>query len=331
VAVTSTSSSGARTTARVRATAGWVTATGLAVLACAAGIAESWRGQLPDPVAIHWGVNGPNGFSSLNALLATLLGAGALLVLGFGAVLLLLGRSAVTRRIVTAVTVWFALYLSALTLGSLYIQRGLADAHQAGGLGVVLGVAFVGSLVPAVVAALLVPGDPRQPTHEAVAADAPRVALPEGELSAWTGRTESGPVVGLGLAAVALVLALVVVTHIWVLLTFVVVLAVILAAMALFVVRVDRAGLTVRSVLGWPRIRVPLDEVVRADVTDVRPVRDFGGWGLRVGRGGRVGIVLRRGEAVLVERTGGRSVVVTVDDAHTAAGLLNALADRQRR
>jgi hypothetical protein len=41
--------------------------------------------------------------------------------------------------------------------------------------------------------------------------------------------------------------------------------------------------------------------------------------------------VLRSGEALLVERTGGRSVAVTVDGAATAAGLLNALADHARR
>jgi hypothetical protein len=315
----------------MRRTAGWVTATSLAVLACAAGIAESWRGQLPDPVAIHWGVNGPNGFSSLNVLLATLLGPGVLLVLGFGTVLLVLGRAAVTRRIVAGVTIWFALYLSLIALGSLYIQRGLTDAHRAGGLGVVLGVAFIGSLVPAVVAGLLVPGDPPQPTSEAVAADAPRIGLIEGDQSTWIGHADSGSAIGFGLAAVALVLALVAVTRIWALLIVVGALTVVLGAMSSFVVRVDRTGLTARSILGWPRIRVPLDEVVRADVADVHPLRDFGGWGLRVGRQGRVGIVLRRGSGVLVERTGGRSVVVTVDDAHAAAGLLNALADRRRR
>ena len=71
-------------------------------------------------------------------------------------------------------------------------------------------------------------------------------------------------------------------------------------------------------------------ELVRADVRDVRPFREFGGWGWRVGRGGRVGVVLRAGESLLVERTGGRSVVVTVDGARAAAGLVNSLADRSR-
>ena len=57
---------------------------------------------------------------------------------------------------------------------------------------------------------------------------------------------------------------------------------------------------------------------------------EFGGWGYRVGRGGRVGVVLRTGEALQVQRTGGRAFVVTVDDAATGAALLNTLAARSR-
>ena len=65
-------------------------------------------------------------------------------------------------------------------------------------------------------------------------------------------------------------------------------------------------------------------------MVDVSPFAEFGGWGYRVGRGGRVGIVLRSGPALQVERTGGRSLVVTVDDAATGAALLNTLAARAR-
>jgi hypothetical protein len=39
---------------------------------------------------------------------------------------------------------------------------------------------------------------------------------------------------------------------------------------------------------------------------------------------------LRGGESLLIERTGGRSDVVTVDGAFIAAGTLNALADQAR-
>jgi hypothetical protein len=133
-----------------------------------------------------------------------------------------------------------------------------------------------------------------------------------------------GTVAGVGLAALA------VATRLWMVVGLAALIAVLIGLLSFVVVQVDERGVTVRSPLGWPRTRVPLDEIVRADVTPVKPLRDFGGWGWRVGRGGRVGIVLRAGEALLVERTGDRSLVVTVDGAPTAAGLVNALADRSR-
>jgi hypothetical protein len=223
------------------------------------------------------------------------------------------------------------MFLSLLTLGTLYIQRGLADARDVGGVGGVLLVAIVGSLLPSVTVGMLVPGDPRLPTSDTVAADAPRAKLVAGERTTWIAPAVAGPAIGIGLFAVVVLLALVVVTGVWALLIVVGLVGILIASMFRWVVRVDSTGLTIRSALGWPRVRVPLDEVVRADVIEVRPLRDFGGWGLRVGRGGRVGVVLRSGEAVLVERTGGRSVAVTVDGAATAAGVLNALADRARQ
>lgn len=330
--MTATSSLDPRFVTR-RRTAGWVTAVGLAVVVAAMAVAQSWRAQLPDPVATHWGVDGTaDGFSSLNGVLAVMLGFGMALVLGFGAVTLLLGQSAVTRRIGSAAVIGSALFISLLTLGMLYIQRGLADARDVGGIGGVLLVAIIGSLLPAVAVGALVPGDPRLSTSDAVAADAPRAKLTAGERTTWVARVDAGPVIGVGVAAGAVVLALVmVVTRVWALLIVVGLLGVLIASMLRWVVRVDSAGLAIRSAIGWPRVHVPLDEVVRADVIEVRPLRDFGGWGLRVGRGGRVGVVLRSGEAMLVERTGGRSVAVTVDGAATAAGVLNALADHARR
>jgi hypothetical protein len=317
--------------ARQRRTAAWVVAAGLAVLVAAAVVAQSWRAELPDPVASHWGADGTaDGYSSLNGVLAVMLGFGIALVVGFGAVTLVLGQSAVARRIGAAAAVWSALFLALLTLGTLYIQRGLADAHDVGGIGGVLLVAVVGSLLPAVAVGVLVPGDPRLPTSATVAADAPRAQLAAGDRTTWTARTDAGPAVGVGLVAIVVILALTVVTRLWALVIVAGVVAILIGSMLSWRVDIDRTGLTVRSALGWPRLRVPLDEVVRADVVEVRALGDFGGWGLRVGRGGRVGVVLRSGEALEVVRTGGRSVAVTVDDATTAAGILNALADRQR-
>lgn len=56
----------------------------------------------------------------------------------------------------------------------------------------------------------------------------------------------------------------------------------------------------------------------------VNPMGDFGGWGLRLSVDGRVGVVLRTGEALQITRRKGRPFVVTVDDAETAAAVLSA-------
>ncbi|MFX0593362.1 DUF1648 domain-containing protein [Melissospora conviva] len=316
---------------RTRRTAVAVTAVGLLVVAVAALISYSWRGDLPERVATHWNVNGnPDSFGSFGALLALTTGLGVAMVAGFGALTAFLGQSALNRRVSAGATVWAGLFVAVLQLGTFAVQRGLTDAREAGSVDLVIVGALVGALIPAVLVALLVPGDPPQPAAVPVADDAPRVRLAAAERASWIGRVDGGPGIGIGVGVTVLLVVLAVLGGMWVMLVVPALLAALMAAMLSFVVRVDADGLTVRSALGWPRTRVPVDEVLRADVVPVNPLRQFGGWGWRVGRGGRVGIVLRKGEGLLVERTGGRSIVVTVDDAATAAALLNTLADRNR-
>jgi len=313
-----------------RGTAGATVVAGLALLGAAVLLMNSWRSQLPDPVASHWGVDGPNGYSTVDSTITVTLVGGVALVLGFGAVTLFLGHSALTRRIGAGATIWSAFFLSIVAAGSLYVQRGLADARDAGGIGAVILVAVMGSLAAGIVVAIVVPGDPALPTTEPVDADAPRVALDAGDGTVWLGTAESRVALAIGLVAAGLMLGFAVLTQLWALLIAGIAVFGLVASMSVVVVRIDRTGVSIRSPLGWPRTRIPLDEVVRANVIDVRPLRDFGGWGWRVGLRGRVGIVLRGGESLLIERTGGRSDVVTVDGALVAAGTLNALADRER-
>jgi hypothetical protein len=89
-------------------------------------------------------------------------------------------------------------------------------------------------------------------------------------------------------------------------------------------------GLTVRGLAGLPIMRVRTSDIVQAVAIGVHPLRDFGGWGIRgaIGRGGhwRTGVVARAGDAIQVTRRNGRAFVVTVDDAATAAAVLNAYA-----
>ncbi|GAB2928455.1 hypothetical protein GCM10027280_14870 [Micromonospora polyrhachis] len=314
-----------------RRTAGWTIVAGLAVVAVATLVARSWRDDLPDLVATHWGRNGTaDRFASPEALVWEMASLGVALVLSFGVVTALLGHSSTTRRIGAATTIWGALFSSVLMLGTLYVQRAAPETNMAGNMGWVLLLALVGPLLPAIAVGGLVPGDPRQPAIEPVDAAAPRVPLGADERAVWIGRAEAGPGIAIGIGTAVLTILPALFTQVWVLLAIPALVLALVAATFSFVVRVDRTGLVVRSALGWPRTRVPLDEVVRADVIEVHPTRDFGGWGWRVGRAGRVGIVVCAGKGLLVERSGGRSIVVTVAGAREAAGLLNALADRSR-
>ena len=98
-----------------------------------------------------------------------------------------------------------------------------------------------------------------------------------------------------------------------------------------FTVTVDRRGLAVRSAARLAaRSSCRSTRCVQAEVVDRRPFPEFGGWGYRVGRGGRVGVVLRTGEGSRSSAPAAASLVVTVDDAATGAALLNTLAARAR-
>lgn len=293
-------------------------------------VATAWSSELPDPVAVHIGTDGPDGYSSLAGALWPPAILTAVLAIACWALAFFWGRTALVRRISAATALGLSAFLSTLTIGLLDLQRGLTDAADVGSTGLVVTLAFVLGLVAAALGAWLTPGDLRQPTTDPIPASAVVLPLGPDESASWVTHAESRTalVVGGGVAVLVVALGLLLSAP------FVLVPAVVVAGAVLtstwFTVTVDRRGLTVRSAVGWPRFVVPLDEVVRAEVVAVRPFAEFGGWGYRVGRAGRVGVVLRTGEGLQVERTGGRSFVVTVDDAATGAALLNTLAARAR-
>ncbi|WP_299959774.1 DUF1648 domain-containing protein [uncultured Modestobacter sp.] len=317
---------------RVRAVA--ATAAPLAAWATGVALVAAWRPELPDPVAVHWGTTGADGFA---APLTTVLLTGVVPALGavLSGLALRARRFAVPeRRLLVGTAAGTSLFVTGLTVGSIAGQRGLTDPAAAasptpavlvaGALAVLGGVA-VARLLPAAP-----PGAAR--TSTAPPKSAPRVPLAAGERAVWSGATTMEPT-GLALLVTAgLVLGGLVVVG--------VAPPVLLLAPALLLavglvfgsarVWVDERGLTVRSPLGRPSWQVPLAEVAEAGVTDVRPLRQFGGWGHRIGRDGRTGVVLRAGEAVEVVRGDGRRFLVTVPGAAEAAGLLNSLATRQR-
>ncbi|WP_448061193.1 DUF1648 domain-containing protein [Cellulomonas hominis] len=303
----------------------------LAILTGALVVALSWAPELPDPVATHFGASGrTDGFGSLTGLLVVILGLGvALAVLGWY-VAARGGRVAAARRQGIALALGIAAFMATTVLVTLAPQRGLADATELHGLGLGFVWPFVAGVAAAALGVLATPADGPSPATVPVAADAPRIPLAADERATWVQAVRSPTI--LALMAVGVVVAgyLVVVLRQPLTALVPVVLVVLLGTSAGITVTIDARGLTVRSVWGWPRMRVPADEVLEAHAVTVSPLRSFGGWGYRIGLDGRTGIVLRGGPAIEVTSTGRRVLVVTTGDADTGARLLNTLAARTR-
>jgi hypothetical protein len=310
-------------------------AAGLPLVAGAAGVVlvRGWRDDLPARVATHWGLDGTaDGFSRVSAVPWVVGGfAAAFALIGLALVLAVRADGTVTR-VVAATTAGTTAFVTALVVGLTEPQRGLADAADAPLQGTAVLAAAAAGVVVAVLAALLVPR-----WHARVGdlpADAPRLEVGADERVVWTRSVASGSlpavvlVAGVGVTAVVAVVG-----RQWWVLAVSALLAVLAAALFSVTVTVDQRGLSVRGRFGRPRSHTSLDRIERAGTVTVRPVRDFGGYGYRVSamgplRGTR-GYVLRGGEALLVERTDGVRTIVTVDDAGTAAGLLNGLLERR--
>lgn len=98
-------------------------------------------------------------------------------------------------------------------------------------------------------------------------------------------------------------------------------------------VTLDEQALTIRyGRLGWIRQRIALDRIAKAGSFELDPWQ-HGGWGyrgsLKLGR--RAAVVVRGGVALNLELIGGSQLCITVDDAATAARLINGLVQRRSR
>ncbi|MDT0266272.1 DUF1648 domain-containing protein [Streptomyces sp. DSM 44915] len=296
---------------------------GLALAAVAIGL----YGRLPDRMAVHFDLAGAaDGFQARGLAVAL----SVVVPLSTGAVLTALtwfGRAG-AQRLFTAVGAAVAVFLGPLLGLGLAVNAGLADPADARlspwWLPALLAVAgLVGW------AAWRLAGDDAPEDVERARGEAPVLRLRAGEAAVWSHQVGSrslraGALVTLLGALVALLLGA------WAPGGALLLLAVLTGVLATVRVTVDAGGLRVAPpLLSRPRLTVPLARIESAEVRRVSPVADFGGWGYRV-RPGATGLVLRSGEALQVRRAGGRAFVVTVDDAHTAAALLNGLVARRR-
>ena len=158
-------------------------------------------------------------------------------------------------------------------------------------------------------ATLLVPTDRPHPTTNPVSEGAERLPLGASEHAVWLRTVElpglgrivaAGAVLTVVLGGVALLGGVGVGV---ILLVTLAVVTLLLLLLGRWTITVDHVGLTARSVPPRPLTVMPLNEVEAAEVINVQPLADFGGWGYRIDLTGRVDILLCKGEAILVHRT----------------------------
>lgn len=286
-----------------------------------------WLPDLPDQVVTHWGADGPDGFGSpdIYVWMQLLVGVGIPLLMTLP-VLAMTGDSwGGTARFLGAASLGGSALVTVASAGSVATQRGGSDGS---GIGVVFAIGFSAMLVLGVIGWFV---QPRVTTAQP-AGDVAQLILAPGEKAAWFGTAAMGRpgivvlilAVGLLISSTIWMTALGESSAVWITVIVTVLVLALIAMTLIFRVQVNSAGLSVRSVVGWPRWNISTSEIADVQVVHVNPMAEFGGWGLRIAVDGRRGVVLRTGEALQVTRHTGRVFVVTIDDAATAASVLSA-------
>lgn len=300
----------------------------LAIVAVAEAVLISMGATGPAQVVVHWGTNGPDRMGPWWELPLTVGIVGV-------SVIALLGVFIARTRRITRMSAWFAPISLGITVFHTVVLGGGTLLLSTGPVNPL--VTILGGFVVAVAAVLITGfGLPRE-SPEPLAVAATPLPLAAGEVAAWSGVVEM---------SAAFVIAMVAIAAALVVLAVVLLVTAARAGAVLFIpaglillslvcftqwrVTAGASGFAVRSVVGWPALRVPVADIASAAAVTVDPMSEFGGWGPRWIMGpngkGRWGFIARRGEGVEVVRRDGRSVVVTVDDAATAAAVLEAYA-----
>jgi hypothetical protein len=286
--------------------------------------------RLPEPIASHWALSGaPNGALPRITVLAIHGGATALA----GIIAWIVTRPGSRSRSVSATCGRTAF------IGSLFAVLGIAvvaanldapswrDARP-------MSLPLVGLLVAAAALAAAVVSRRARSLDAVAAAESPAeratVGLASGERATWIASAHNRWFGAIALALVGAAAAGRTLVPGWSALSCVAV-AVVLAAFAEIHARVDDRGLSI-AFGPWrlPRMRVPLERIRSARTIDIEPLAN-GGWGYRGSLSifGRAAVIVRRGEGLELRLDRDQVLIVSVDDARTAAGLINDLAARR--
>lgn len=294
----------------------------LAVLVTLVAPLSVWN-RLPDPVASHWSLSGVPDASLPRVADTAILCVAAAAAAYAPIVAARFPMPRAQARLLVGAAGFGSVLLAGVRIASVRANLDAPTWEAASGLsGWAVLVALTAAVVAGLLGALAAGSRPDLPPPATRTPD--RVAVAPGEAVVWVGGAS-------GRTPVVASLVLLVGAVLGVLFAppeprtaLVVVLPLVTLAVAAFGqvrVTIGPRGLTAAcGWLGWPRLRVPIEDVADVVVEDVAPM-SYGGWGLRQVPGATA-VVVRRGEGLRIERRGGRAFVVTVDDAARAAGVL---------
>lgn len=317
----------------------------IAIIAVTTAVIAAWLPELPDPIATHWGSGGVDGYGPRWMAVALPIGVGG----GLVALLTLNGvfghrmpqsstkpRMAAwgpASRFLAGMSLGMALFVCAISLCTAGIQRGLADASQARDIGPWMLPAFGLLIAGSAIGWFLQPRSPERPVGPGTPVAA--MSLAPTQRAAWFGTAAMARSGRMTLLVLLLILFAMTAFTLaggaaaaWILVAVSVLMLLLICSTLVFRVRVNSAGLRVRSMLGWPDTRIEAADISKVEVVEINPMAEFGGWGWRIGVDGRRGVVLRAGEALQVTDSRGKVFVVTVDGASEAASVLEAVRER---
>lgn len=311
----------------------------LVIIAAVGGaiVTSSVKGELPAEVATHWGPSGkPDGFE----LVGHAINIGLVLSLVIPLFLVVLGLVMKQSRTLGPIAAGTGVFMAVLIYGTIWAQRGMSaeQVREASSADIWLLIGGVAGLVIGVLGMIVFRRKPsEQPVPVEVVATAPRLLVDDSVTLAWTGRTSvATPVLALLGASAALTLGIGVwmaIAGSWggalMMLGTVVLLVLVGAAMATQVT-IDHRGVRARTLGLFNVINIPLQAIAGASVKNISPLGDFGGWGLRVGFNGEMGLVTSNGPALRIDRGEVEGpCLITLADAESAAATLNTLVARR--
>ncbi|MFC4603855.1 DUF1648 domain-containing protein [Rhodococcus kronopolitis] len=299
------------------------------LLAAASGLLLTWlrSPRLPEPIAVHWSGGTPDGFGSAWSTATTMAIVLVLVGCGCSAFAALAGAQLMTRRAMLLIGLGVVGLLTAAWITLLWAQLDLADAADARMPMSALAAGMVAGLAVGALGAVLL-----RDHRERSAADAPPDPdLPRGPVELpivdQLGLSTAAAVCwALGGAAVTVLLCRL--ADSWWLFPVFGAAGLLSLSLLRYRVTVDETGLRVRN-MGMTTMAYGVEELIGARVDEVKPFRDFGGWGLRVKGRGNYAVATRSGPAVVFTAANGQRLTVTSARAAEMAGALNALADKR--